>query len=107
MVLLGNNKACRVVDIGPIRIKMHDGLERVLQEVRYVLELKRNLILGMLDQIGCSFKAENGCLKVLKGSMVIMKGVRISSIYVLIGKAVIGEVAMLKIRQLIRLSYGT
>ena len=57
MVLLGNNKACRVVDIGPIRIKMHDGLERVLQEVRYVLELKRNLILGMLDQIGCSFKA--------------------------------------------------
>ena len=39
--------------------------------------------------------------------MAIMKGVRISSIYVLIGKAVIGEVAMLKIRQLIRLGYGT
>ena len=62
--------------------------------MRYVPELKRNLIsLGMLDQIGCSFKAENGCLKVSNGSMVIMKGVRRSSIYVLIGKTVIGEVA--------------
>lgn len=54
---------------------MHDGLERVLQQVMYVPELKGNLIsLGMLDQIGCLFRAENSCLKVSKGFMVIMKG---------------------------------
>ena len=33
---------------------MFDGMERILQEMRYVPNLKRNLIsLGMLDQIGC------------------------------------------------------
>ena len=75
MVLLGDNKACRFAGIGSIRIKMHDGLGRVLQQVMYVPELKGNLIsLGMLDQIGCLFRAENGCMKVSKGFMVIMKG---------------------------------
>ncbi|RVW68241.1 Retrovirus-related Pol polyprotein from transposon TNT 1-94 [Vitis vinifera] len=44
MVLLGDNKACRFAGIGSIRIKMHYGLERVLQQVMYVPELKGNLI---------------------------------------------------------------
>lgn len=48
---------------------MHNGIERILQQVRCVPELKRNLIsLGMLDMNGHSFKAENSSLKVLKGS---------------------------------------
>ena len=39
---------------------MFDGIERILQEVRYVHDLKRNLIsLDMLDQIGySSFKGD-------------------------------------------------
>ena len=58
--LLGNNKACTVIGIGSIRIRMFDVFERVLQEVSYVPQLKRNLIsLVMLDQSGCTFKAEN------------------------------------------------
>ena len=58
--LLGNNKACKVIGIGSIRIRMFDLFERVLQEVSYVPQLKRNLIsLVMLDQSGCTFKVEN------------------------------------------------
>ena len=50
-----------------VRIQMFDGMERILQEMRYELDLERNLIsLGMLDQIGCRFKAENSCLKVVQ-----------------------------------------
>ena len=56
---------------------MFDGLERILLDIRYVLDLKRNLIsLGVLDQIRCSVKAEQGCLKAIKGAMVIRKGIR-------------------------------
>ena len=67
-VLLGNNKACKVMGSGTIRLKMFDGTERVLKEVRYVPELKRNLIsLGVLDQEGYSFKVENGKLVVARG----------------------------------------
>ena len=49
-VLLGNNKPCKVIGIGSMTIKTHDGIERILSSVRNVPELKRNLIsLGMLD----------------------------------------------------------
>ena len=49
-VLLGNNLACKVTRIGTINIKMFDGVIRNLEQVRYITELKRNLIfLGMLD----------------------------------------------------------
>ncbi|KAH9779747.1 hypothetical protein KPL71_007827 [Citrus sinensis] len=43
-VLLGNNLACKVAVIGTISIRMFDGIERDLKQVRYVPELKRNLI---------------------------------------------------------------
>ena len=57
-VLLGNNLACKVAGIGTINIMIFDGIERDLKQVRYVPELKKNLIsLGVMDQAGCSIKA--------------------------------------------------
>ena len=54
-VLLGNNRPCKVIGIGTVRIKTHDGVEHILSEVRYVPDLKRNLIsLGALDERGYS-----------------------------------------------------
>ena len=43
-VLLGNNKSCQVIGIGSLRIRMHNGIENVLEDVRHVPELKINLI---------------------------------------------------------------
>ncbi|RDX80222.1 hypothetical protein CR513_39257, partial [Mucuna pruriens] len=58
IVFLGNNKACKVVE-------MFDGMDKVLQEVRYILKLKRNLIsLGTLDVGGYGYKSDQGNLKV-------------------------------------------
>lgn len=63
-MLLGNNKTCKVMGVGIIRIKMLDGIERLLQDVRYVPELKRKLIsLGVLDHGGYSYKCDNGSLR--------------------------------------------
>ena len=87
-VLLGNNLACKVAGIGTIAITMHDGVERDLRNARYVLELKRNLVsLGEVDQSGCSIKAENSELQVIKNGRVTMKGVRRNRLYVLIGSS--------------------
>lgn len=48
-VLLRNNKSCKVT-IGSIKLKLADGTERVLRDVRLVLELKRNIVsLRMLE----------------------------------------------------------
>ncbi|KAH9648425.1 retrovirus-related pol polyprotein from transposon TNT 1-94-like protein [Citrus sinensis] len=85
-VLLGNNLACKVTRMGTINIQMFDEETRELKQVRYVPELKRNLIsLGMMDEMGCSIKAENGKIEVLNKGEVIMKGVRRNGLYVLVG----------------------
>ena len=63
-VLLGNNKSCEIQGIGTVRIKMFDGIERVLQQVRYIPGLKRNLVsLGTLDVRGYTYKASGGAIK--------------------------------------------
>ena len=70
---------------------MFDGCIRILQEVRYILELKRNLLsISMFDKNGCSIKVDNGIMKVSKGFMVVMKGVLSNGLYTLIGKTVMG-----------------
>ncbi|KAH9696615.1 hypothetical protein KPL71_023232 [Citrus sinensis] len=95
IVVMGNDSSCRVVGRGSIRLKMFDGMIRELRDVRHVPDLKRNLIsLGMLDKIGCLVELELGILKVLKGSMVVMKWNMSNGLYVLQGSAVTGDVAM-------------
>ena len=51
-VMMGNNAVCKVIGMGNIHMKLHDGTVRLIRQVKHVLDLKRNLIsLGMLDQI--------------------------------------------------------
>ncbi|KAL5580404.1 hypothetical protein UlMin_012846 [Ulmus minor] len=50
---LGNNTSCQVIGIGDVQLKMFNGVTRLLQNVRYLLELRKNLIsLGQLDTMG-------------------------------------------------------
>ncbi|KAL5580427.1 hypothetical protein UlMin_012869 [Ulmus minor] len=94
-VLLGNNSLCKVIGIGLVRIKTHDGFERILPDVRHVPKLKQNLIsLGMLDQHGFCWKGEKGFLKVSKGLLVVMKGVKDMTLYLLQRSTMIGIAAM-------------
>ena len=52
-VLMGNNMPCKTIGIGSIKIRMHDSIVRMLSNVRYVPDLKKNLIsLGTLDSNG-------------------------------------------------------
>ena len=45
--------------------------------MRYVLQLKRNLIsIGALEALGLAVSIRDGVLKIIKGSMVVLKGVR-------------------------------
>ncbi|KAK3032792.1 hypothetical protein RJ639_035895 [Escallonia herrerae] len=77
--------------IGTIKIKIFDGIVRTLGDVRYIPDLKKNLIsLGTLDSIDCSIFIKGGVMKVSKGAMVIMKGQKIGNLYKLIGNTVIG-----------------
>ncbi|KAK2968682.1 hypothetical protein RJ640_005823 [Escallonia rubra] len=75
----------------PLKSKMFDGIVRTLGDVRYILDIKKNLIsLGTLDSIDCSISIKGGVMKVSKGAMVIMKGQKTGNLYKLMGKTVIG-----------------
>lgn len=57
--------------MGSIKLEMHDRSVFILTDVRYVSELKRNLIsLGNLDQLGYTFKAQEEKFTVIKGSLL-------------------------------------
>ncbi|KAH0652209.1 hypothetical protein KY289_029887 [Solanum tuberosum] len=95
VVLMGNDAQCKVVRIGTVQIKTHDGVIRTLTNVRHIPDLKRNLIsLGTLESLGCKYSAEGGVLKVSKGALVLMKGIRRGTLYYLQGSIVTGSVAV-------------
>ena len=72
---MGNDAECKVAGIGNVQIKTH--VVRTLSKVRHIPDMTRCLIsLGTLETNSCRIIVENGVLKVTKGAMVIMKGLR-------------------------------
>jgi len=90
---MGDNHPCNIEGMGTVRIKMDDEIVRELKEVRYAPQLKRNLIsVGTLEALGLVVSIRDGVLKMTKGSMVVMKGVRRNNLYYLKGSIVTGQV---------------
>jgi len=75
-----------------IHIKIFGGMVRKLKEVRYVPQLKRNLIsVGALKVLDLEVSIRNSILKMIKSSMVILKGIRYNNLYYLKGSTVTGQ----------------
>ena len=95
VVYMGNDSTCKMMGIGSIQIKMFDGVIRKLNDVRYVLDLKKKLIfLGVLDASGYCIILEGGNLKVARVTLVAIKGTRRGSRYYLNGTTIIGHAAV-------------
>ncbi|GJW04115.1 retrovirus-related pol polyprotein from transposon TNT 1-94 [Tanacetum coccineum] len=71
-VLLGDNRECKIKGIGKVRVQLRDGSSFVLNNVRYIPELKRNLIsLGTLEKDGYTIKMQSS--RSMAGLMLVMK----------------------------------
>ncbi|GJW28359.1 zinc finger, CCHC-type containing protein [Tanacetum coccineum] len=92
-VQLGDNRECKIRGIGKVRLQLRDGSSFVLNNVRYIPELKRNLIsLGTLEKEGFTVKMQSGKVKVINGSRVVLSGTRRDNcVYSLDGHAMAGE----------------
>jgi hypothetical protein len=92
---VGNDAMCKAIGLGTIKVRMFNGIVRILTNVRYAPNLKKNLIsLGILDSLGYGYSAKDGVMKITKGTIMIMKGKKIGNLYKLLGDTVIGGVAM-------------
>ena len=92
---MGNDATCSVIGIGTMKIKMFDGVVRVLNNVRYVPNLRKNLIsIGVLDDLGYSYSLKGGIMRITKGALMVREGRKVSTLYRLIENTVVGRVAV-------------
>ncbi|KAJ4718647.1 Retrovirus-related Pol polyprotein from transposon TNT 1-94 [Melia azedarach] len=94
-ISMANSSVCKAVGIGSIKIRTHDDKFCTLNDVRHVPLMTKNLIsLSMLDNKGFSFQGEGGVLHVCKGSNVVLKGVKRSTLYFLQGSTLSSSVVV-------------
>nr|GEW34862.1 hypothetical protein [Tanacetum cinerariifolium] len=73
----GDNRTCTIKGTGKVKIQLHNGSSFILEDVRYVSELRRSLIsLGTFEKEGYTMKMQMGRIKVIKGCQVMMIGIR-------------------------------
>ena len=62
-----------------------------MKKVRYVSQMKKNLIsVGILKILGLELSIKDGVLKMTRGSMMVLKGVRRNDLYYLKDSMVTG-----------------
>uniref|UniRef100_A0A453JIC1 Retrovirus-related Pol polyprotein from transposon TNT 1-94-like beta-barrel domain-containing protein n=1 Tax=Aegilops tauschii subsp. strangulata TaxID=200361 RepID=A0A453JIC1_AEGTS len=82
LAYVGDDTGYHVAGIGDIKIKMFDGVERMLRRVRHVPGLKRNLIsLGILHDGGMVFRCDRDrkTMRIMKDEVTLMIGGRMAS----------------------------
>nr|XP_027060706.1 disease resistance protein RGA2-like [Coffea arabica] len=93
-VMMANSAVCKAVGIGSIKIRTHVEKIAILNEVRHVPKMTKNLIsLSTLDSKGFRFSGGSGELCISKGSLVVLKGVKHGTLYILQGSPITGSAA--------------
>ncbi|XP_073225604.1 uncharacterized protein [Cicer arietinum] len=74
---------------------MFNGKELLLNDVRYIPELKRNLIsVGMFDILGYSTNIKNGIMTIINKDDIIVKGIKRNGLYNLEGFIIIAQASV-------------
>ena len=81
-VYLADGEALDVVGMGDVRIILPNGFVWLLQKVRHIPDLRRNLIsIGQLDDEGHTIPFVGGTWKVTKESVVLARGKKTGTLY--------------------------
>eukprot|EP00253_Pinus_taeda_P008472 PITA_08472 len=89
-VLFGDDKKARIIGRGKVKLKLQGGRVRTLPSVLHIPALARNLIsASKLDDVGVKIVFEKDTCKMVWGALLLMRGVRIGTLYKLQGSTVI------------------
>jgi hypothetical protein len=81
-VYLADGSALDIVGMGDVRIRVHSDSVWKLQKVKYVPELKKNLIsVGQLDEEGHAISFHGGRWKVSTGARILARGYKTDTLY--------------------------
>ena len=74
---LADNKGLEIEEKGDVCIKTTSGNQWTLEDVRYILGIKKNLIsVGQLVSMGYAAEFGKGSWKIVKGAMVVAHGTK-------------------------------
>ena len=89
-VALGDDSTVDVQGVGSVKIKVYGGTVKVLNNVRYVPKLKRNLLsTGTLDRLGFDHAGGKGKTRFYKDGKLALQGTLSGSLYLLDGETVV------------------
>ena len=79
---MANGSALDVVGLGDVRISLPNGSVWLLEKVRHIPDLRRNLIsVGQLDDEGHAILFVSGTWKVTNGARVLARGKKTGTLY--------------------------
>ena len=89
----GDYHALEIAVFCTIKIKMFDGIIRIIEEVRYIIGLEKILLsLGQIDSLGCKTHIKNEIMKIAKGALVLMKVEKIGANIFMLKKETLQQV---------------
>jgi len=92
LILLGDDHTVESRGSGIVKINTHGGTIRMLKNVRFVLNLRRNLIsTGTLDKLGFKHEGGDGKIRFYKENKTALRGNLVNGLYVLDGHTVLNE----------------
>lgn len=82
VVKMGSNGTSAIIVMGGVHLKTANGAKLIVKSVRHIESFQLNVLsVGLLDEEGCLSRFGDGKYKLTKGSMVIAKGNKISTLY--------------------------
>eukprot|EP00253_Pinus_taeda_P035574 PITA_35574 len=91
-VFLEDDRKARIIGRGKVKLELQGGRVRTLPGVLHILALARNLIsVSNLDDAGVKTVFEKDTCKMVRGALVLMRGVRIGTLYKLQVSTVVDE----------------
>jgi hypothetical protein len=85
-VFLGDDSTAKILGRGRVKLMLKDGRIRTLPGVLHIPKLARSLIsISKLDDAGVKTVFEKNTCKMVRGAMVLMRGVRCGTLYKLLG----------------------
>ena len=89
---LGDDSQASIIRRARVKLKLKDGRIITLPRVLHIQNIERNLLsVGKMDVTGVKTVCGDGGCKMVRGSMVLMRGVRYGTLYKLLGSTILDE----------------
>ena len=83
-VKMGNDGSAKAIGMGDVSLETSNGTVLFLKNVKHILDIRMNLIsIGKLDDEGFYNTFHDSQWKLTRGSMVVEKGKKCSSLYLM------------------------